>query len=456
MDLKKMIVIVGSIIFILVITLAILSLNGVFNKNKNLSQDEIDFKIVYNELSIVKNKDTFFTVKACAEKYIYEVYYKNKENIVDLLSEKYINDNKITKDNVLTKIDNYNNPQILDIDYMYELHNSEDVSTYYIVGTIRDDIYEEETTPINFNIAIKLDVITRTFSVTPNEPKPDENNLPNDKTKNINQNNNNTYESSYITEQSIGEMYFAKYVTLMQDNSDKAYEMLDETYRANRFQNKETFDKYIKGLGNYIYTLTPESVDIFDSNGTKIYTINDQLGNVYIFKERAIMNFTVELDDYTIENESSSKKYEEASLMNKGIINIGKFFEMINLKDYDNAYKVLDENFKSSKFPTEADFEKFVKSKLFEFNKVQNGDYKNTVMDIHQYSVYLTDGTEKSDNYIKINIVMKLLENGKFVMSFDTNIVGAARKVTDAQNFFDTEEEEISYNKRTIDSMSNS
>ena len=453
MDLKKMIATAGGIIIILVIALAILSLNGIFNKNKNLSQDEKDFKIIYNQLLEVKDKDTFFTVKACADKYLYEVYYKNKENIFDLLSQKYIDKNQITQGNVLTKIDNYDYPQILDIDYMYELHNSEDVSTYYIVGTIRDDIYEEETTPIDFNIAIQLDVITRTFSVIPNEPKPDENNLPNDKTKNIKQNNNNNYESSYVSEEKIGEMYFAKYVSLMQENSEKAYEMLDETYRVNRFSSKESFDKYIKDLGNLLYTLTPETIEIFDENGIKVYAIKDKLDNMYIFKEKAIMNFTVQLDDYTLDNESFVKKYNETSLMNKGILNIGKFFKMINMKDYETAYKLLDENFRKSKFPTEADFEKFVKNKFFDYNKIQNGEYKNLVTNVHEYSVYITDATEEKDNYLKVSIVMKFLDDTKFVMSFDTNIVGEAKKVINSQNFFDKQEEESNYTKRTIDSM---
>ena len=85
------------------------------------------------------------------------------------------------------------------------------------------------------------------------------------------------------------------------------------------------FDKNIKVIvGGIQATISPEAYfnknidyikaencEVTKQNENTIYTLKDQYGNTYIFKENSIMNYTVILDDYNLENEEFNKYLDE-------------------------------------------------------------------------------------------------------------------------------------------------
>lgn len=231
----------------------------------------------------------------------------------------------------------------------------------------------------------------------------------------------NSIEYIHVTDKQMAEKYFTSYIQLMINNLEQSYTLLEKEYQTERFSTYEMYNKYIQNNILYLKQAKLESVSIKDYDSYKKYTCKDQYGKVYVFKETAVMEYTVQLDDYTLENDAFNKKYEEANSRDKGLLNVDKFFKMINMQDYTSAYSVLDDSFKQNYFKTQTNFENYMKNKVFRYNKVDYKEYSNKITDIYTYKVVLTDLTEENTNEVEFNIVMKLLEGTNFVMSFEVN-----------------------------------
>ena len=207
----------------------------------------------------------------------------------------------------------------------------------------------------------------------------------------------------------------------LKNDLNKAYKELKEEYATKRFGDLNTFREYIK---NNIERLNEVKVNNcianVDDDYNKKFVFNDKYLNVYIIESNAKNEFTIQLDDYTLENEEFNNYYENASNMNKAKSNCEKFFKMINTQDYASAYNVLDEKFKATNFKTLHDFEKYIKTKLYTYNKLNYKEYNNKISSIHQFKIGVTDYTKtNSESEVEFNIVMKLLDGTDFVMSFD-------------------------------------
>ena len=72
--------------------------------------------------------------------------------------------------------------------------------------------------------------------------------------------------------------------------------------------------------------------------------------NYYIIKEKAIMNYTIGFDTYTILTEKFKETYDKSGDEYKCQMNINKFFQMINRKDYKTSYKCLADSYKNNYF----------------------------------------------------------------------------------------------------------
>jgi len=231
----------------------------------------------------------------------------------------------------------------------------------------------------------------------------------------------NSIEYIHVTDKQMAQKYFTNYIQLITNNSKQAYTLLEEKYQTIKFNTYEMYNEYIKNNISYLKQATLKSISIKDDNSHKVYTCKDQYGNVYVFKETTVMEYTVQLDDYTLENETFNEKYKQVQERDKGILNIDKFFKMINMQDYASAYALLDENFKQNYFKTQTDFENYMKNKVFRYNKVDYKEYSNKITDIYTYKIVLTDITGESQNEVEFNIIIKLLEGTNFVMSFQVN-----------------------------------
>ena len=94
----------------------------------------------------------------------------------------------------------------------------------------------------------------------------------------------------------------------------------------------------------------------------------DTYGKMYIFNVEKPMDFSLQLDIYTIESDEYKEQYESGNEEIKVQMNVNKFILMINNQDYETAYNLLDENFKNNYFKTLDDFVLYVRNKAYKYN----------------------------------------------------------------------------------------
>lgn len=419
MNIKKIIISLICVIIVISIILLIV-LNSNKTEKNDINNNYIEEKIEYGVYKPVKDRQTFFLVKSCVADFLESATNKDVNKLFNLLSESYINKNNITKNNILDKIDTYEEEQILRISKMYLVYEN-NVNIYYIEGTIRDNLLDDIGEEKEIYLALELDFMNRTFDIIPNKKIDSYKEKSN--VKSIKENLDNKYGMVNITDIGLLEIYLTDYIEMMYLNTEKAYAMLDETYKNLRFKTVEDFKEFLTINATSIYQsrIVDYIVDTeLDENEEEynVYTVTTEYGNTYIIKEKSVMDYTVMLDDYTLENKEFIEKYKTADRQNKGIYNIDKFFEMININDYSSAYNVLDENFKQTYFKTEQEFIDFMKSNIYEINKVKYETYMDVTGEIVSYTTKLTDYTGKKAGEIEFDVVMKLINENEFKMSF--------------------------------------
>ena len=231
----------------------------------------------------------------------------------------------------------------------------------------------------------------------------------------------NLYNSTAVNDNVEAMFYLNIFQNDLRTNLNKAYKELKEQYAAKRFGDYNAFKQYAQNnkerlLGAKVSNCTITTDEVLN----KKFVFNDQYSIIYIIESNSENKFTIQLDDYTLENEEFNSYYEKASNMDKAKSNCDKFFKMINTQDYASAYNILDENFKATNFKTLQDFEKYIKAKLYTYNKINFKEYNSSISGIHQFKIGVTDYTKtNSENEKEFNIIMKLLDGTDFVMSFD-------------------------------------
>lgn len=389
-------------------------------ENSNLLAEELkeQNEEINTNLEKVRYRNVYYAIEKCVNKYIEAIKFEDKLAIYNMLDEEYKQSYNISSNNVLNHIKKLDNTYT--IENMYAKQENKNCCNYYIFGEIMNNNVNKE-----YNIVVKINSEDLHFSIIPNEYLQEKNvktineidNI-NFRSLEINNTNYNTYYYDEISDKEMLEIYINNYIGNIKNNLNASYTLLDEEYRKNRFSTLTNYITYIKNNEQYLFNIKIKEYEFEEYENYNIYKFKDQYGNTYIFKETAIMEYTVMLDDYTLETETFKQKYEKASDKEKGHMNIEKFFEMINMRDYSSAYSLLDENFKQNNFKTVADFEKYMQTKTYRYNKVNYKTYTNQISSIYIYTIGLTDRTGEKSEEIEFNIVMKLLEGTDFVMSF--------------------------------------
>lgn len=109
----------------------------------------------------------------------------------------------------------------------------------------------------------------------------------------------NEYIPVYVSDEDMAKIYLNEYINTMYLNTEKAYELLDKEYRSKRFGNITNYKNYVNSLNYSSYKL--DKFYVKTSDEYKIFGVYDTNGNVFIFKTNGVMQYTVYLDDYTVE-----------------------------------------------------------------------------------------------------------------------------------------------------------
>ena len=342
--------IIGFLILIIVLIAVILFIlnNGnesVDEQNIAFSDDEVD-ESTNGEFLEVSNYNNFFEVKGYVNIYLSRVnlnssIYENQDGskedkqsiykgIIDLLSKEYIEKNNISIDNVENFI-NKINQDVIFVPLQMKIKGSGNLSKYLASGFLvdMDNNYIED-----FNIIVNIDFLNETFSIEPIlEKSVDENsiNLPD---LAIEKNDNNAMITQSVDDEYISKEYFNTFKRIMLANPKLAYEFLDEEYRDKRFGSLESFEEYINANRNFVKSLTLGKFLVNDYDGSREYICIDTYGNYYRFYEKSITDYSTMLDLYTIDLEQFVNQYNKGNDADKCSLNIQKFIQMINAKDY--------------------------------------------------------------------------------------------------------------------------
>lgn len=432
-------ILVTIILIIIIISISILLIILIKNiqgrgsdEYENIQLEQIDSYIANKNIEKVTNRNKYFAIDKIINSYFsytgkineeihlsYEVTPEERKQIQQEVQKEAI---KVIKqmceeyyegksDNLIIKDSEIYNKEIFKIKDMYISEKNSKINIYFV---------ELESENLKNNIVIKTDSANMTFNIYPNsfveQYKNNKEEIINKiSDSQIEKKEYNYYKYVNITDEYMSKLYFDDYINKLSVDTKLAYTLLENEYATKRFINYEDFY-------NYSQAIVKEEVEIKEymlnqDKGHNEYVFKDQYGNFYIFKENAIMDYSVTLDTYTLEQEKFIEEYEKSTNQRKVMMNINKFFQMINAKDYNAAYKLLDNNFKNNYFRTVDIFENYMKQRVFLYNDVEYVNYNGDISGVFTYTLNLKNRLDNTQE-IEFSIVMQLKEGTDFVMSF--------------------------------------
>ena len=404
----KIVMLAISVVCIILIVLLI-----IINRKNDTKEDEFvnyveqDNTLTVDEsILILENEDIYFSLEQIAKYYINYNLDRNKQALYGILDKNYVKDNSVTENNILDKIELIPNNKdiIFNAEKIYNKEITTDIIVSFIYGTLQEtsitENYNQKLESRDIFLTIITDYENSSYSVYPTECEY----ISNSEEKEIaeiqkymskysvsqdpiTKNNYNEFNIITIDEAQLANKYFLKTKNDLKNNIEKSYNSLDLEYRDMHFSTLNEYQEYINNRIDNILTAELSAYQKISNEDYNEYTCVDTNGNYYIFRETSVMNFTVMLDSYTIENKEFIELYKKATNGQKVATNINKFFEMINAKDYSSAYKVLDTEFKNNYFRTEKEFEDFIEQRLYKCNSIEFLKFDDSIASIFKYNI---------------------------------------------------------------------
>ena len=418
---NKMIIVSIIILIIIVIILFSIVLHIKREKDVDNMPDEVymDSPIeVDNTMQIVTIRNNYYIAKACVE--IFYTYYSEMfkdplegylikpaegtidtealkkesiEKVYSLLDEEYIQYKQITLDNITSKL-----PEVKDVSInikdMYVVEKSANLSAYFVYGSLKYGIEYN-----NFSIMVKIDRKNNTYKVLLGDYVEEhykdlkiDQQLEFTTEEEIEKNSYNKFEYIPVKDEEYINDLFTQYKNSLRESKEKSYDLLDEEYRKQCFDNVDEYLSYLDANYRKIVTANLDSYSKNKNGNYTEYLFKDSKGNYYIFRETAPFRYTVMLDNYVIPTEDFTEQYNDSSEVEKVVLNIKKFFMGIDNKNYGYSYNLLSETFRSNKFPTKADFTNYIKQNLFAENEINYISYEKE-NGLYIYKIQVTDAT---------------------------------------------------------------
>lgn len=439
---KLILAIMSLIVIFIIILLLMLNSKSKENMEVNSNADEInifgekDYNNTiykdYNKSEINKKLEAldiysrYNLVDSISNKYIQNTGLQQADILLQMLATDYKEKYKINKENVL-KIKT-------DIPMLKGKEEYKTILTSAIGAEVEKNIYVYIVKGVGritgtekrfeYNILIEIDEEEATYAIYPYQYIKDKEydklkigSTINYDVNKIIRNDNNEFMYDTESDKKIANSYFSNYSELLEYYPEEAYNRLDSEYKNARYKSLEAFKEYVSKISYTIYTMNINKYKVHKTDNYTDYLCTDQYNNYYIFREKdGIMNYTVFLDSYTVDLDVFKENYEKASDEEKVSLNVGKFKQMLNTKDYNTIYNKLNETFRKNNFSTVSKLEEYLKKNTYEINsiKVEN---KNQQNDYYVCECTLVDQTN-TEQTKKMTIMIKLLDNNNFSMSF--------------------------------------
>lgn len=212
--------------------------------------------------------------------------------------------------------------------------------------------------------------------------------------------------------------YFQDLKSNLLYNVSEAYNYMSQEYREKRFGSEEELLQYVNANIVELSQINLEEYQVNHYEDYTEYVCKDQYENLYIFKETSVMQYTVTLDTYTLEEKKFNDTYNKVDDEEKVQMNADKIIQMMNRRDYKTMYKLINQSFKNNNFKTEEDFTKYMKET---YPLHYKAEFTNTTSEgnIYLQEMTLTDITEKDNQSKQMNLIMKLNEGIDFEISFE-------------------------------------
>ena len=429
------------VLILLCLILVVLIIIIIKNKGKNEAEKTADQALTQADNSYGEEVSfiDYFIVKNCLQQYVSElnmenfIYYhrdengkyiddtdetEKKQNIYNLLSKDYIDENSIT----IKNLDNFIKTTTVEKEIVpckiVKINTEKkdlSIENYFISAVLFEETNIEKFDKIY--AIINLDIVNGTFSIRPLKEEKELENFKIQNIASIEEKNNNIYLSEEITDQKIATEYFTNYKYLLLTDVELAFNNLNKDYMEQRFGNLQSLKEYVNNNKEILNEMTIEKYQIINNEDNTEYVCTDQYNNIYIFYEKSTLDYNVILDMYTLDIPQLNEKYDETNEKGKCILNIEKVKQALNSGDYKYIYGKLNEQFKNKNYNTLSAFENYMKSNLNKYNKIEYKEFKNEG-ETYIYNVELTDLLGKTDKTINMQILMQLKDDRDFVMSF--------------------------------------
>ena len=394
-----MYLVIAIIVIVLITILVIVAINnknGGLNSSDNIPPEESKFEVTSGE---IETYDSFIKVKRIMNKvvsYVKEANEGKTENFYNCLDKQYISEEGITETDLKDSLKGFNNDVFKKADVSYE-QIAKDMILYNVNSNIGETYIK---------VQYKDDSDEACFSIMPTRIQ-NETNL----TNKIDAEESNLTDYSSASDKEIISEVYANYIYKCIEDSGIAYGMLDTTYVKTRFKTINEFENYLNGMKVDISNEITDYTKLVNSDFDE-YIMYDSLWNVFVFDIRGYNDYSVMLDSYTKGNTAKGEYYTNLSIDAKARYNLKEFFQAINTTDYDTAYYHIMSDTKTNAFPTQVDFENYIKTNMYKHNVLKiNNTIKN---EGNKYQFDVTVSNQNNTNESKRYIVQVQIgtENG--------------------------------------------
>ena len=225
-----------------------------------------------------------------------EITPYNTESLLNILHSEYIKEYDINENNI------YNNLIKLNSDSQYtfkarkmdyQTYDELNRYLYYVNGDIILNNFEDsEVFMKDIKFLINVDYENLTYAIYPLNYLYEVLPIINPQKEIIKNEDNGLIGSNVITKDYICNLYLNDFISIVNNDLDKSYDLLESDFRRKNYAKKSSYIDYMSKNKNKL------SSQIFSCNSLSIqqhiYEIKDMNYNTYTFTEESVMNYKVE------------------------------------------------------------------------------------------------------------------------------------------------------------------
>ena len=278
---------IKTIAIILVINIAIVIVAIIIG---NITKED-DNK--YNEISKLEDVNYFFSIENNLNIIPIYIEENNYNALYNLLNEKYIENNDIYIDNVISKFEEYIYT-IFDVTNVY-VTNKDNLYKYFIKCNIRKNAYEENADVITTEyIVLNYDEKIMSYNIEFISNKKYEEYISGKKEvsfEKIKTNNFNQFTYKNITDSTLATYYLNNFIDMIYEDSKLAYSRISPESKEKYFKTYDEFLSFIKNNNNMFNDIQISSYNI---SGKICYCV-DNYNNEYRFNTEAVSEYIVSI-----------------------------------------------------------------------------------------------------------------------------------------------------------------